>query len=205
MSTPPVPRRHFIGRVLAAIAGGAWLDGLRKAEATTTGPDDQPFLGEIRIFGGDFEPYGWRFCDGRILAIADYPDLYNLIGTTYGGDGLTTYALPDLRSRVPVHASTIQLGELGGNETVLLSPQQSPYHTHGLQGGSGFGIASGPAGRVPSKNGVGAPHYGPNADSYLASTTLVFNGGSQPHDNIMPSLCVNFIICIEGGIFPPRN
>jgi microcystin-dependent protein len=205
MNAPRVARRDFLGRVLAAVAGGAWLDGLRRAEAAATGPYDMPYLGEIRMFAGNFEPWGWRFCDGRLLAIADYDLLFQLIGTTYGGDGQDTFALPDLRGRAPVHVSTTQLGEPGGQESVTLAPAQSPYHSHALQGSSSFGIASGPGGRVSARNALGAPHYHSNVDTYFATTTLTVNGASQPHNNMMPSLGLNFIICIEGGLFPPTN
>lgn len=203
MNAPQVPRRRFLGRMLAALAGGAWLEGVRRADAAPAGPYDMPFLGEIRMFAGDFEPWGWRFCDGRLLAIADYPDLFQLLGTTYGGDGQVEFGLPDLRGRAPVHVSTIQRGEVGGQETVALAPAQSPYHSHDMQASSTFGIASGPAARVSARNGVGAPHYHSTVDTYLATTTLTVNGGGQAHPNMMPSLGMNFIICIENGVVPP--
>jgi microcystin-dependent protein len=203
MSPPTLQRRHFLARVLGFLAGGAWLG---KAQAATTQQDDTYYLGEIRMFGGDFEPYGWRFCDGRLLIITDYDALFNLIGTTYGGDGQTTFALPDLRGRIPFHPSTtLSLGEAHGQESVTLSPTQAPVHSHNLQGNSGIGISDDPTGRVPAKNALGAPHYAADGDTSLASTTLVPAGGSEPHNNVMPSLCVNFIICIEGGLFPSQT
>jgi microcystin-dependent protein len=205
MSAPSLPRRHFLARLLGALAGGAWLGGAGKAGASTTQEEDTPYLGEIRMFAGDFEPYGWRFCDGRLLATADYDGLFQVIGTTYGGDGVDTFALPDLRGRAPVHFGTTQLGEVGGEETVPLAPGQSPYHSHGLQGSSALGIASDPSGRVPARNALGAPHYRSTVNTYFASTTLIPNGASAPHDNMMPSLCINFIICIDFGLIPTSS
>jgi len=202
MTAPPLPRRHFLARWLGALAGGAWLGGAIKAEAATTQQADAPYLGEIRMFAGDFEPYGWRFCDGRLLAVADYDPLFQLIGTTYGGDGQSTFALPDLRGRAPIHVWSTPLAEAGGQEMVTLAPAQSPLHSHGLQGSSALGVASGPGGRVPARNALGAPHYGSSVNTYFASNTLIAAGASVPHDNMMPSLCINFIICIEGGVFP---
>lgn len=199
MTPPPIPRRHFLARLFGAIAGGAWLS---KAEPAAAGEQEFPYLGEIRMFGGDFEPYGWRFCDGRLLVINDYDALFSLIGTTYGGDGQTTFGLPDLRGRIPFHPNTGGfLGEPRGQESVVLLSGQSPVHSHNLQGNSGLGISDDPTGRVPAKNALGAPHYSLGGDTTLASTTLVPSGGSQPHNNMMPSLCVTFIICVD-GVYP---
>ena len=207
MSTPPIQRRHFLARMLGALTGGAWLGAGGFVDQAQAGIEGQPFLSEIRMFAGDFEPYGWRFCDGRLLNIADYEPLWFLLGTTYGGDGQTTFALPDLRGRLPFHpASTFSLGEWRGSEAATINSGQLPAHSHNMQGTTGLGTSSDPTGRVPAKNALGAPHYAAlGGDTSLAPTTLVPNGGSQPHNNMMPSLCVNFIICIEGGIFPSET
>ena len=199
---PPIERRHFLARLFGALAAGTWLGRASEAEAATTQNEGLPYLGEIRMFAGDFEPAGWRFCDGRLLAISEYDALFTLIGTTYGGDGQTTFALPDLRGRVPIHQYTTQLGEPRGVESVALISTQAPVHSHDLQGTSGPGISNDPSGTVPAKSALGAPHYSLGGDTTLAAGALDIAGGSQPHNNLMPSRCVNFIICIESGVFP---
>ena len=204
MRPAALPRRHFLARLLGAITGGAWLGARGLTDRAEAGVDDMPYLGEIRMFCGWFEPYGWRFCDGRLLDITTYESLFNLIGTTYGGDGVISFALPDLRGRVPVHVSTTQLGEMGGQEALTLSSSQIPAHTHSLNGSSALGISSDPATRVPAKNAVGSPHYGSGIDAALAPAALTVNGASQPHENLMPSLCVHFIICIQDGVYPSQ-
>jgi microcystin-dependent protein len=202
MNPPALPRRHFLTRLLGAITGGAWLGAQGLADKAEAGVDATPFLGEIRMFAGWYEPWGWRICDGRLLDIGTYESLFNLIGTRYGGDGVTTFALPDLRGRVPVHVGSTALGEMGGQETVTLVTTQIPAHAHSLNGGSALGDSSDPTTRVPSKNALGSPHYGAAINAMLAPATLMTNGASQPHENLMPSLCVHFIICIQDGTFP---
>ena len=198
-----LPRRHFLARLLGAITGGAWLGA--QADRAEAGVEGGPYLGEIRMYAGTWEPNGWRFCDGRLLNIVDYEPLFNLIGTTYGGDGQTTFGLPDLRGRAPVHFWTTQIAEMGGQEVVTLTSPQIPAHTHGLNGSSALGFAADPTLQVPAKSAVGAPHYSSNIDTSLAPATIVPNGASQPHENMMPSLCVNFIICIDFGFFPSQT
>lgn len=168
----------------------------------------QPYLGEIRIFGGNFAPQGWAFCDGTVLPIAQYDALYALIGTTYGGDGQTTFALPDLRGRLPLHQGTGQSsytpGQVGGAESVTLTPNQLPAHTHTLLSGGGSALS--PANAYP---GVAA---GTNSEVYGAAigltgfnpATITASPGGQPHDNFQPYLCLNFIIALV-GIFPSRS
>lgn len=202
MTPPPLERRHFLARLFGALVAGTWLGRASRAEAATTGIEGTPYLGEIRMFAGDFEPYGWRFCDGRLLAISEYDALFTLIGTTYGGDGQTTFALPDLRGRVPIHSYTTQLGEMRGVESVTVIPTQVPVHSHDVQGTSGPGLSSDPSGAVPARNALGSPHYSLGGDTSLAAGALDVAGGSQPHDNLMPSLCVHFIICTDYGVFP---
>jgi microcystin-dependent protein len=172
-----------------------------------------PFIGEIRMFGGNFAPRGWAFCQGQILSIAQNTALFSLLGTTYGGNGQTTFALPDLRGRVPIQPgqgpglSPRTLGEAGGQETVTLIASQMPAHNHGLNVFNGPGTASSPAGAV-----IAAPVSGATLDKAFSATpsatmspaSIGSAGGSQPHNNMPPYQCVNFIIALE-GIFPSRN
>jgi microcystin-dependent protein len=168
------------------------------------------FIGEIRIFAGTFAPVGWAFCQGQLLAIAQNDALFSLIGTTYGGDGQTTFALPDLRGRFPVHQgqgpglSNYTIGEITGTETVTLTVPQLPNHTHTANAGSGGNNLS-PAGNVWATDAGGnTAAYSDTSNASMAATAIGVAGGSQPHDNIQPFLGVNFIIALE-GIFPPRN
>ena len=204
MSTAPgIQRRGFLGRAFAALAG-VWLGGKSVAPAEA-GPGDTPFYGEIRMFAGDFAPLGWAFCDGQLLSIDDNSALYSLLGTYYGGDGQTTFGLPDLRSRAPVHVGlTTALGQAGGEENVVLTTSQMPAHSHALNGSSTPGEANDPTGRVPARNPLGWPHYGSNIDTSLAAGALTLAGSSLPHNNMMPSLCINFIICTD-GVYPSRS
>jgi len=173
-----------------------------------------PFIGEIRMFAGSFAPYGWNFCDGSLLSIAQFSPLFNLIGTTYGGDGQTNFKLPDLRSRVPVHqgnstSGTYVIGQQGGVENVTLATAQLPSHTHTVQA-----VATGTT-NVPASNtfpaGVassqaGSLMYGPGTSSLtsLAPATISPTGGNQPHANIQPYTAITYIIALE-GIYPSQN
>ncbi len=159
----------------------------------------QPYVGEIRLFAGNFAPAGWMFCDGTLLSIAEYETLFQLIGTTYGGDGQSTYALPDLRGRVPMHQGNgYVLGERSGVEQVTLTQQQIPAHTHPF-GVAGPGTHAGPAGRVLATP-PSTPRFSTVApDAQVSPTDAV--GGSQPHDNMQPYLTLNPIISLF-GIFP---
>jgi microcystin-dependent protein len=201
---PPLERRHFLARLFGALVAGTWLGRPSRAEAASSQDDGQPYLGEIRMFAGDFEPYGWRFCDGRLLPISEYEALFALLGTTYGGDGEATFALPDMRGRIPFHPYTMQLGEMRGVESVTVIPTQMPLHSHELQGTSGPGFSSDPSGTVPARNALGSPHYSLGGDTSLAAGALDIAGGSQPHDNLMPSLGVHFIIAVY-GVFPQQS
>jgi microcystin-dependent protein len=170
-----------------------------------------PFLGEIRMFGGNFAPTGWALCAGQLLAIADADNtaLFNLIGTTYGGDGQDTFQLPDLRGRVPVHVgqgtglSSHTLAETGGVESVTLTVNQIPAHTHAVQARAGAGTSDRPDGRVwaaPSE--PSAKLYASGApDASMNQALIKAVGGSQPHENMSPFLAINFIICLS-GVFP---
>ena len=162
----------------------------------------QPYVGEIRMFAGNFAPAGWMFCEGQILPISENETLFQLIGTTYGGDGESTFALPDLRGRVPIHQGNgFILAESGGAEQVTLTQQQIPSHTHPM-----FGSADPasplvlPAGGVVASNAA-APLYDSVPTQSMSPSAVGGAGGSQPHDNMAPYLCVSFIISLF-GIFP---
>ena len=167
----------------------------------------QPYVGEIRLFAGNFAPAGWAMCDGQLMAIADNSTLFNLIGTTFGGDGQTTFAMPDMRGRIPVHQSgTNPLAIKAGAETVTLLPAQLPPHTHDLRAGAGGTKVSSPANAYFASGA--AQHYASNRVSPLAGTLqggLAAAGSSQPqpHDNMMPFTTLNFIISLF-GIFPSQ-
>jgi len=170
----------------------------------------EPFVGEIRMFAGNFAPQGWAFCDGQLLAVSQNDALFSLLGTIYGGDGRTTFGLPDLRGRIPIHAgsgpglSQRRLGAKAGAEKVTLTVNQLPSHTHREQA-----TASNATGRNPVGNALGNAGF---ADVYtddlgevdMAANAITNTGGSQSHTNLMPFLCVNFIIALF-GIYPSRQ
>jgi len=164
------------------------------------------YIGEIRLFGGNFAPTGWATCDGQLLSIADNVNLFTLIGTTYGGDGQSTFALPDLRSRVPVHQGTgtglsnRSLAETGGEEAGTLTVGRMPAHPHAARASSAGGGSTDPAGKVWAQWSANQYSDQP-ANSVMSSAAAGVTGGSQPHDNMVPFLAVNFIICLF-GIFP---
>ena len=167
----------------------------------------QPFVGEIRMFGGNFAPQGWMFCEGQILPISENDALFSLIGTTYGGDGQMTFALPDLRGRIPVHqGGGFSQGQAGGVETVTLTADQMPGHAHALMATGSVATSTQPAGAaLAGSTGVTITPYGtdaPLAALSPASSTSV--GGSQPHSNMQPYLCVSFIISLF-GIYPSQS
>lgn len=165
-----------------------------------------PYVGEIRMFGGNFAPAGWMFCEGQLLPISENETLFNLIGTTYGGDGQETFALPDLRGRIPIHQGNgFILAETGGAEEVTLTVQQIPQHTHPMVASSDFGTATAPANNVPAKPNTANTFLYINEDptNNMANTVQPV-GGSQPHTNFQPYLCVDFIISLF-GIFPPPS
>jgi microcystin-dependent protein len=164
----------------------------------------QPYVGEIRMFAGNFAPAGWMFCNGQVLPISENETLFNLIGTTYGGDGQTTFALPNLQSRVPVHQGNgFTLAQTGGAETVTLTQNQIPSHNHVAIASS----ASGPnqTGSLNASwvaNATLKPYdSGTNVSTTMANTNIGFTGNNQPHDNMLPYLGMNFIISMF-GVFP---
>ncbi|USX27191.1 tail fiber protein [Oxalobacteraceae bacterium OTU3CINTB1] len=175
----------------------------------------QPYIGEIRIFAGNFPPYGWRFCDGAVLPINENDALFALIGTTYGGDGQQTFALPDLRGRVPVHAGAnagydYLPGDHGGAETVTLTAAQMPDHTHAVgastaapaKAGAALDITTGayvPGTPLPKPKLYGAP----TALAPMYAGAVRPEGGGQPHDNMAPFLAINFIIALFGEFPSP--
>jgi microcystin-dependent protein len=163
-----------------------------------------PFIGEIRMFGGNFAPVGWAFCNGALIPIDQNDALFNLIGTTYGGDGQTTFALPNLQSRVPVHVGPgYAIGQTGGAETVTLTTSQIPAHTHVAQGNAGAATAANPAGNLWA-SGTNTPYSDQPAGVQANAAAIQSAGGSQPHDNMVPFLVVNFIISLF-GIFPSQT
>lgn len=155
------------------------------------------------MFGGNFAPSGWALCNGALLPISENDTLFNLIGTTYGGDGQETFALPDLQSRVPVHVGPgFVQGQVGGAETVILTPNQMPSHSHVPQGSSVPGTQSSPANGIWAQSTIGQYSSAPPSVS-MDPSAITVAGGSQPHDNMLPFLAVNFIISLF-GIFPTQ-
>jgi microcystin-dependent protein len=169
----------------------------------------QPYVGEIRMFGGNFPPNGWLFCNGQLLSIAENETLFQLIGTTYGGDGEETFALPNLQGRVPLHqgsnqGNTFVLGESAGVEQVTLTIQQIPNHTHAMSGSLNTASAPVPTNQVIGKStGIDAFINTQPADPMNAQSITPV-GGSQPHNNMQPYLCIDFIISLF-GIFPSQT
>lgn len=163
----------------------------------------QPYVGEIRMFAGNFAPVGWMFCEGQLLPISENETLFQLIGTTYGGDGESTFALPDLRGRIPIHQGTgFILAETGGVEEVTLTVSQIPAHSHAFLASTDFGNQISPANAVISKvTGVTPYREDQFPNQNMGPQSIGPVGGSQPHTNFQPYLCVNFIISLF-GIFP---
>jgi microcystin-dependent protein len=165
-----------------------------------------PYVGEIRMGGWNFAPVGWAMCDGQLMSIAENPALFNLIGTTYGGDGQATFALPDLRGRLPVHqASGFPLGQPGGTETVTLTTSQVPGHSHPFMCSTDNGAQRDPTGNVPATIVGGSAYVQDPATTPLAAGSIQpGGGGSRPHDNMQPYLCITFIISLF-GVFPSQS
>ena len=169
-----------------------------------------PFVGEIRMFGGNFAPAGWMFCNGQLLSIAENETLFQLIGTTYGGDGQATFGLPNLQSRLPVHQGTggglptVLLSEQGGVESVTLTTNQIPAHTHTVGCKNATGNSANPVGGVPAINTTALAYGSTPPAQALNAGEISQTGGTQPHSNIQPFLCVSFIISLF-GIFPSPN
>ena len=166
-----------------------------------------PYVGEVRMFAGNFAPAGWMLCQGQLLPISEYETLFNLIGTTYGGDGQTTFGLPDLRGRIPIHqGSGYALAQAGGSETITLTVNQMPAHSHQAMGSTNTATGTAPANNVLC-NLTGATNsaYGTdNPQTSLSPQSTGSMGANQPHENCQPYLCINFIISLF-GIFPSQN
>lgn len=172
----------------------------------------EPFIAEIRIFAGNFAPRSWAFCDGQLLPIAQNTALFSLIGTTYGGDGRTTTALPNLKGRAPMHPgrgpglTNRNLGQAGGVEEVVLNETQIPSHTHTLHAGgnTAAGVVAAPAGNTIGF-AASAMGYATSANlTSMSSSSLANSGGSQGHNNMQPFLTINFIIALQ-GLYPSRS
>jgi microcystin-dependent protein len=163
----------------------------------------QPYVGEIRMFAGNFAPAGWMFCEGQLLPISQYETLFNLIGTTYGGDGQSTFGLPDLRGRLPIHqGSGFTLSQNGGAETVTLTTSQMPAHTHTINATTNSNTVSLPNGAfLASGPDIYDQNKPGNANMAPAISSV---GGNQPHNNFQPYLCVSFILSLY-GVYPSQS
>jgi microcystin-dependent protein len=171
-----------------------------------------PFVAEIRIFPFNFAPQGWAFCNGQLLPLSQNTALFSLLGTTYGGNGKSTFALPDLQGRAPMHPgqgpglSLHDLGETGGSETVTLLESEIPVHSHAVRGSTEDAALQAPSPvRTFGRSGNGFAYQTSNANlTQLAPEALAPAGGDQPHNNMMPYLTLNFCIALQ-GVFPPRS
>lgn len=214
-SSSPTTRRSWLQRLQgllrpAPVAAAAPALAPRRMPYGVNGT--QPYIGEIAIFAGNFAPVGWAFCDGSLLLISEYSALYQLIGTTYGGDGQSTFALPDLRGRAPMHAGagpalTSRVGgEMGGTEEVTLTTQQIPNHNHVLGVSTTPGTTASPQGAVPADGGNGSAQYTQDTASLQKQPAQVMGavGGSLPHENMQPYLAVTYIISLF-GVFPSQS
>ncbi len=170
----------------------------------------EPFVGEIRIFAGNFAPRGWAFCDGQLLAVSQNDALFSLLGTIYGGDGRTTFGLPDLRGRIPIHAgsgpglSPRRLGAKSGAETVTITTNQLPSHNHTWDGNSADAQDSLPTSNALAKTSADIYQETLQSAASMNPSMVGSTGGSQSHSNLMPFLCVHFIIALF-GIYPSRQ
>ncbi|MCY4756126.1 phage tail protein [Pelomonas aquatica] len=163
-----------------------------------------PYVGEIRLFAGNFAPVGWAFCQGQLLAISENPTLFQLVGTTYGGDGQSNFALPNLAGRIPVHMGQGHvIGEKGGSETVTLTSGQTPQHTHAMLASSAAAIGTSPGGALLATTSF-ASYDTAAASTPMAAVGVGMAGGSQPHDNMAPTVAVSYIISLF-GIFPSQS
>ena len=173
----------------------------------------QPYIGEIRMFAGNFAPLNYLFCQGQALTISQYDALYSLLGTTYGGDGVNTFNLPNLQSRVAINqgtdsqGNTYAIGNNGGVEQVILTPNQLPSHNHAMEANNNTGSATAASGRAAifAATNAGVNVYAMGTSTAVMSPKAIsFTGGNQPHSNIKPFQCINFIIAVF-GVYPPRG
>jgi len=205
---PPLARRRFFGGILAFLGGAAlpWRLGRSEAAPQST----EPFLGEIQIFAGNYAPRGWAFCNGQLLQINQSTALFSILGTTYGGDGETTFALPDLRGRVAIHhgqgpgLSNRLQGERAGAVSHVLALLEMPAHTHVARGSTAVAVSADPsASAVPARNAAGIPQWAASANATMAPGVIGIAGGGQAHENRQPFLALNYIIALQ-GIYPPH-
>ena len=205
--TVPLPRRGFLAKAGAALAGLALLGRARRAEAATDAIS--PFVGEIMLFAGNFAPNGWALCNGQLLPINQNQALFSLLGTTSGGNGTTTFGLPDLRGRAPIHfgqgpgLSSYSQGQVAGVEAHTLLATEMPAHTHVARADAANGTSDTPTGLLPARNPAGIPTHGAGTGAQLASTFLATTGGSQPHNNMQPYLVISYCIALT-GVYPSR-
>ena len=165
----------------------------------------QPFVGEIRMFAGNFAPAGWMFCEGQLLPISENETLFTLLGTTYGGDGESTFALPDLQGRIPIHQGNgFVLAENGGAEEVTLTVNQIPAHTHPALGSGDVANTPNPGDNVVARSGQVNMFFNGSPSVSMNAQSITPVGGSQPHTNFQPYLCINYIISLF-GLFPPPS
>lgn len=200
--------------LIAAFAGASVMMIATSRAPSETSQSSDPFIGEISMFAGNFAPRGWAFCDGQLLPISDNSALFSLLGTTYGGDGRTTFALPDLRGRVAIHAGNgpgltdRRQGSKGGVETVTLNITELPHHNHTLNVVDAPAKESSPVGNLPAIPAVDAPMlYGTMKGAEAAEfheMTIGHTGGSQAHENMPPYGTVRYIIALQ-GVYPSRN
>jgi len=170
----------------------------------------EPFVGEIKMFAGNFAPRSFAFCDGQLLAVSQNDALFSLLGTIYGGDGRSTFGLPDLRGRIPIHQGTgpglseRRLGSKSGAETDTVTTAQLPAHSHALMASNDPADSRDPTGRVTANSTSTALYGGSGTPQALSDQGLGNTGGSQPHNNVMPFQCIHYIIALF-GIYPSRN
>lgn len=197
-------RRRFLAALPAAI-GAVALTGRRAAAAPQA---DGPFVGEVRLLAGHFAPAGWFLCDGTLLPIQPYETLFYVIGTIYGGDGQSTFAVPDLRGRIPIHAGTGPglsarvPGQAGGQEAVALTVSQLPAHSHAAACDAAAGTSPDPAGRQPARDAAGGLSWGHVSPGPMAAGHIGTAGSGAAHENRMPYLAMNYCIA-WAGVYPP--
>ncbi len=207
-ASDPGSRRGLLAAAGALIASAVLLGRARPARAATQ--DTSPFVGELMLFAGNFAPVGWAICDGSLLPISQYTALFSLLGTFYGGDGISTFALPNLQGRMAIGVgtgpglSTRVQGEVGGEENHTLITTEMPAHSHAAFGDANDGTSESPAGLNPARNPAGVPQYGAGTGATLAATHIGATGGGQPHNNMPPYLALTYCIAIT-GIYPTRS
>jgi microcystin-dependent protein len=194
----------YLRRILRPVILGALLF------YAVPGYSQTPYLGEIRIFAGNFAPTGWAICDGSLLPISQNTALFSLLGTMYGGDGRTTFGLPDLRGRVPIGAgqgsglTNRTQGEMGGEESHVLTVPEIPSHTHNIVADTSVATTDRPGSGVPARNAAGIPQYGTGQTGVMQAGIVTLTGGNNAHNNMQPYTTINYIIALT-GVFPSRN